>query len=70
MGLKLLMYFFLFIWFSLFFPFLYLIVKISDETMDQLCTCVESQQLIKYTVIKKYLYIYKKLGVFYLKSNF
>lgn len=34
-------------------PFLYLVVKIPNETMDQVCTYVERQYIVKYIVIKE-----------------
>lgn len=34
-------------------PFLYLEVKIPNETMDQVCTYVERQYIVKYIVIKE-----------------
>lgn len=32
---------------------LYLVVKIPNETMDQVCTYVERQYIVKYIVIKE-----------------
>lgn len=34
-------------------PLLYLVVKIPNETMDQVCTYVERQYIVKYIVIKE-----------------